>query len=480
MAIALRYAARSDIGLGRYKNNQDSAYAGPHLLVVCDGMGGHAGGDVASSTAIGELAALDDEAHGSDDALQHLEDAIHAANRRMKERVAEDPDLAGMGTTVTALLRSESRLALAHIGDSRAYLLSDDVLTQVTKDHTFVQWLVDEGRITPDEAEVHPQRSVVMRVLGDVDAGDELDTSVREARVGDRWLLCSDGLSGFVSDETLADTLREVPDAAACAERLVELALRGGGQDNITCIVADVVDAASAPSSSPQVVGAAAHDRRRPSAAADSPAARAAALSRGAEDGDDDEEDDEDPPVARRRGWLRGLGALVVLGVLAAGSWAGWQWLQQQYFVGVEADDVAIFQGLSQDVGPVSLHRLHEQQDLPVDSLPAVWRESVDEGIPADDLDDARRIVTNLLQRSDVCAAVEPDDQPTTGPVDPVTGQPSPAPTAAPTVPTPLPTGDPTPLPTAPAAGGEPTTAPTSTPVPTNRYGDPVPEDCTE
>jgi protein phosphatase len=142
MAIALRYAARSDVGLGRYKNNQDSAYAGPHLLVVADGMGGHAGGDVASSIAVGELSGLDGESHGPD-AVVHLELAIEAARQHLLRRVEEEPELAGMGTTVTALLRSGRRLVLAHIGDSRAYLLHEGELTQVTHDHTFVQRLVD-------------------------------------------------------------------------------------------------------------------------------------------------------------------------------------------------------------------------------------------------------------------------------------------------------------------------------------------------
>ncbi len=242
MAIALRYAARSDIGLGRYKENQDSGYAGPHLLVVADGMGGNAGGDVASSLAVGRLAALDGESHGAD-ALQHLEHAVRGAAGAVRDRARDQPELSGMATTVTAILRSGNRLALAHIGDSRAYLLHDGEVTQVTADHTFVQRLVDEGRITAEEAERHPQGNIVMRMLGDIDSNDDIDSSVRTAEVGDRWLLCSDGLSGFVSLDTIAETMTEVEDPGACAERLIQLALRGGGADNITAIVADVVPA---------------------------------------------------------------------------------------------------------------------------------------------------------------------------------------------------------------------------------------------
>ncbi|HEY5553828.1 MAG TPA: Stp1/IreP family PP2C-type Ser/Thr phosphatase, partial [Cellulomonas sp.] len=235
MSIALRYAARSDVGLVR-ANNQDSAYAGPHLLVVADGMGGHAGGDVASSVAIAALAPLDGESHGPDDALDELERALEAARDEIVARTEAEPDLAGMGTTVTAILRAGNKLAMVHLGDSRGYLLRDGALTQVTTDHTFVQHLVNTGKITPEEAEHHPQRSVVMRVLGDFDPDVAPDLSVREARPGDRWLLCSDGLSGFVSGDTIADTLRDVADVDACADRLVQLALRAGGGDNVTVV----------------------------------------------------------------------------------------------------------------------------------------------------------------------------------------------------------------------------------------------------
>lgn len=282
MTIALRYAARSDVGLVR-SNNQDSAYAGPHLLLVADGMGGHAGGDIASSLAVASLAPLDGEAFGSGEILQRLETAIETARLELVRRAREDADLSGMGTTVTAVLRSGNKLAMAHMGDSRAYVLRGGVLTQVTKDHTFVQHLVDTGKITAEEAEHHPQRSVVMRVLGDFDLDLYPDLSVREARPGDRWLLCSDGLSGFVSLPTLERTLSEVSDVDACAERLVQLALRAGGSDNITCIVADILDLddipdGDGPYSGVQVVGSVAMSRDDPTVAADGPAARAAAL----------------------------------------------------------------------------------------------------------------------------------------------------------------------------------------------------------
>ncbi|MBX9244289.1 Stp1/IreP family PP2C-type Ser/Thr phosphatase, partial [Actinotalea ferrariae] len=280
MTIALRYAARSDVGLVR-ANNQDSAYAGPHLLAVADGMGGHAGGDVASSVAVAHLAPLDDEAHGPDDVLAELGRALTTAHDELLARAEENPELAGLGTTVTALLRSGNKLAMAHIGDSRAYLLRDGELTQVTTDHSFVQHLVNTGKITAEEAERHPQRSVLLRVLGDFDMEIVPDMSVREARAGDRWLLCSDGLSGVVSADTLAQTMRDVTDIDACADQLVQLALRGGAPDNVTVVLGDVVEVdtmrdGAAPATTSHVVGAAALDRNRPTMGGTGAAARAA------------------------------------------------------------------------------------------------------------------------------------------------------------------------------------------------------------
>ncbi len=397
MSIGLRYAARSDVGLVR-ADNQDSAYAGPHLLVIADGMGGHAGGDIASSVAVAALAPLDGEAHGPDDALDRLEQALDSARADIIALTQADPDLAGMGTTVTAILRSGNKLAMVHLGDSRCYLLRDGTLTQVTTDHTFVQHLVATGRITPEEAEHHPQRSVVMRVLGDFDSDIAPDLSVREARPGDRWLLCSDGLSGFVSAETITQTLSDVPDVGECAERLVQLALRAGGGDNVTVVVADVVDLddlpdGAAPSTTATVVGAAATSRRLPSVAADGPAARAGALahrvaagSAAATDPDEDE-DDVHPPRHRLRAVLSTLGALVVL---AGGLGGAYGWTQTQFYVGVDHGTVAIFRGIPQDIGPLELSSVEERSDVPVDSLPTYVRDRLDQTIHATSLADAR------------------------------------------------------------------------------------------
>ncbi|WP_435737793.1 Stp1/IreP family PP2C-type Ser/Thr phosphatase [Cellulosimicrobium sp. PMB13] len=429
MNIALRYAARSDVGLVR-SNNQDSGYAGPHLLVVADGMGGHAGGDVASSIAIAALAHLDGESHGSDDALTELEQSIDHARQDLVERSESDPELVGMGTTVTAILRTGNKLAMAHLGDSRAYLLREGELAQVTTDHTFVQHLVDTGRISADEAETHPQRNVVMRVLGDFDIDLTPDMSVREAKAGDRWLLCSDGLSGFVSTETLAQTMTDTPDVDECADRLLQLALRAGSTDNVTVVVADVVDVdalpdGGAPSTRAQIVGSAAIDRDRPTSAADGPAARAASLVASAKastategetatgEGDEPGEDDADgtddvrPGRAPRR-WITFVAiALVVVGLGVAG-WAGYRWTQTQYYVGVADGQVAVFRGIPESAGPVTLSTPVELTGTRVDDLPGYVVDRLETTIPASSLDDARARADRLVAEA---AADEETDQ---------------------------------------------------------------------
>ncbi|WP_421735694.1 Stp1/IreP family PP2C-type Ser/Thr phosphatase [Cellulomonas sp.] len=409
MTVALRYAARSDVGLVR-SNNQDSAYAGPHLLMVADGMGGHAGGDVASSVAVAAFAPLDGESHGPDDALDELEAALADARDEIIARSDADPDLSGMGTTVLAILRAGNKLAMVHLGDSRGYLMRDGVLTQVTTDHTFVQHLVDIGRITPEEAEHHPQRSVVMRVLGDFDPEVTPDLSVREARPGDRWLLCSDGLSGFVSAETIEETMAAIEDVDACADRLVQLALRAGGGDNITVVLADVIELdavadGAGPTTNATVVGAAALNRNAPTAAADGPAARAAGLTRAAqaEVATDEtaaappaaDEDDEQLPPPRR--WRSVVAWVVVAVVVLGGAGIAYGWTQTQYYVGVDAQEVVIFRGLPQNFGPVPLSSVVERTGTDLEDLASGYlRARVEQTIHADSLDDARQLVAML------------------------------------------------------------------------------------
>jgi serine/threonine protein phosphatase PrpC len=236
MTLKLRYAAVSDTGLIR-SANQDSVHAGPRLLAVADGMGGMAAGDLASRLVIETIAPLDREIP-DDGLIDAMRDALATANGRIREAVAEDPTRDGMGTTLTAVLFTGSALALAHVGDSRAYLLREGQLQQMTRDDTFVQMLVDEGVITPEQASSHPRRAVVTQALQGGDATPAY-TFMRPL-AGDRWLLCSDGLSNVVSAETIGDTLKEYADPRECAKRLVDLALRAGGPDNISVIIADM------------------------------------------------------------------------------------------------------------------------------------------------------------------------------------------------------------------------------------------------
>jgi len=242
MTLKLRSAAVSDRGLIR-SGNQDSVHAGQWLIAVADGMGGMAAGDLASKIAIDAMVPLD-VAISDDQLIPALRDALDTASQRIREAIAEDPAREGMGTTLTALLFSTAgtAIALAHVGDSRAYLQRDGVLEQKTRDDTFVQLLVDEGVITPEEAISHPRRAVVTQALQGEAVNPTLDTL--EPRTGDRWLICSDGLSNVVRQDTIAEALATYADPQACAQRLVDLAIRAGGPDNITVIIADIAEIA--------------------------------------------------------------------------------------------------------------------------------------------------------------------------------------------------------------------------------------------
>jgi PPM family protein phosphatase len=399
MTLVLRYAARSDRGLVR-QNNQDSVYAGPRLLALADGMGGHAAGEVASKVVIAALAPLDDDDPGGD-LLSDLGDAIEQGNAAISELVGDDPDLDGMGTTLTAVLFAGSKLGLAHVGDSRAYLLRNGKLTQITHDDTFVQSLIDEGRLTVAEAANHPQRSLLLKAL----TGREIEPSlaVREARAGDRYLLCSDGLSGVVSDETLAEALR-IPDPRVCADRLIELALKGGGPDNVTVIVADVVDVEFGEDA--PIVGGAAGDGSE-EVPPDSAAARASAttLLRPKPEASSPPPDSE--PKARPRRRVRALLiAIVVLSMVLAGTLAGRMLLFRYYYVGESDGQVVIYRGLKGSALGMPLHRVYETacppeetgcEEIPLSDLQQAAQVRVRDGFAeVDSLEKARADVRRL------------------------------------------------------------------------------------
>jgi len=239
MSLMLRAAALSDVGLVR-ENNEDTAFAGRHLLAVADGVGGAPAGELASDLVIKALATLEEKPDRGDP-LTALCEALDAANRQIRDAAAANREQAGMGTTMTALLLSDDQLALLHVGDSRAYLLRDGVLVRLTKDDTLVQALVDQGVLTPEEARRHPHRSLVTQAV----QGRELAPtgSVMAARDGDRYLLCSDGLSDIVDDDAIANALETCAEPHECADQLVKLALQAGARDNVTAAVAHVVSA---------------------------------------------------------------------------------------------------------------------------------------------------------------------------------------------------------------------------------------------
>lgn len=417
MSISLRYAARTDIGLGSKSRNEDSGYAGPDLLVLADGMGGHAAGDMASSTVVSELVALDGESYASDEALRRLATAVHNANARLRAEMDDDAELEGMGTTLIAFLRSGNMLALANIGDSRAYLVRDGVFSQITKDHSFVQTLLDEGRITPEEAEHHPQRSLVTRVLtGRED--DEPDLSLREAKPGDRLLLCSDGLPDYVAAPTIEQIITGEGTPAQIADALIAIALKAATRDNVTVVVADVVDGDDdgETSTAPQVVGAAAAHDVSGSAETDdaptSPAAKAAALRRAANTPEPPDDEDDDLPVLAEEGprrftWLRrGLFAVLVVAVLAVIAVFGYAATQRQYYIADHDGKVTIYQGISQNLGPIKLHSVNTVSDVWVADLPSYDRDKVAAGnMTAGSKESAISIVENLRADMVSCQA---------------------------------------------------------------------------
>src|SRR5919112_6013235 len=260
MSPTLRSAVGSDVGRRR-PMNQDSATTTPRLLAVADGMGGHAHGEVASAVAIQALLDLDTRLSSTDleqvDLLSELGITIGDAVARLTTLAQQDPDLRGTGTTVVAFLVSGLRIGVAHIGDSRAYLLRDNELHRLTRDHTMVQAMVDEGRLSEAEAAVHPRRSWLVRTLQE-DTPAEPDLFLLEARVGDRYLICSDGVTAVLDDPDIHEVLIAEDEPAEAVARLIELANEGGGPDNITCVVADLVDGATVSDEAPVVVGSAA------------------------------------------------------------------------------------------------------------------------------------------------------------------------------------------------------------------------------
>lgn len=391
--LALRFTALTDIGLRR-ASNQDSGYASERLLVVADGMGGAAAGDLASAEALGVVRQLDAELD-EDDALTALEESVQSANRRLADLIETDPSVEGMGTTMEAMLFDGDKFAVAHIGDSRSYRLREGTLTQLSADHTFVQSLVDEGKLTPAEAREHPHRSLLLRaLLGRDDNSAEM--SWLQPQLGDRYLLCSDGLTDMVEDPTIEQVLGSdsIEDAAA---ELVRLALEAGGVDNVTVVIGEMIDRDAQPGEErlgvePILVGsAAAPPSRRPNSrrGGHGPSRKPQPL--------DPEEERYAPRPPRRFFGMKVLLSLgVVLALVVLGTWLGYRWTQTQYFVSDHEGKVTIFRGVNADLPGFSLHSVDEVTTVDIADLPAFQRDQVRSGIDATSLKDANAIVEQL------------------------------------------------------------------------------------
>jgi len=407
--MRLRFGASTDVGRMR-TNNEDSYLSETPVAAVADGMGGHRAGEVASAIAMEELAALRGKGPWPNDraATDDLKQAIVRANRRIREMAAGDRNLNGMGTTLVALLEDGDSVHLANVGDSRAYLLRQGELTQVTVDHTLVQELIDEGRLSPEDAERHPQRSMITRALG-VDHQVEIDLFTYKLQLGDRLLLCTDGLSGVLEPAKIRNVLLRVRDSQKAADRLVAMANEGGGPDNITVIVIDTEEATGEPDTTDDLapgIGSATgampavDDPDATEAGRDGRAARAA----------------KDRSLRLHRRLQRLLLVLLVVALLAVAVVAGRGFLYSRYWVGFDGDVVAVFQGVPGDVAGLRFSRMVERSPVARAQVPSGYAARLEDGVPADDLEDARRIA--------LCAPLvfSPGGCTGTGPVSATTG----------------------------------------------------------
>lgn len=451
MSYGYASAVASHVGMVR-ANNQDSGYAGDYLFLVADGMGGHAGGDVASALVTRDLAKLDEAPQGSpEQAAERLSESLLAANTMLRDTVKDHHELAGLGTTFVGFLTVGEQLALAHIGDSRLYLFRDGALRQVTKDHTFVQRLVDSGRITEEEAQFHPRRSVLMRVLGDVESAPEVDTMVLDTQPDDIWLLCSDGLCGYVDDDDIEKILRRRRSLQGAVDDLIDKSLSHGAPDNVTVVLVETTTAADAEALEPhapasaqrpgdtlEIGGRLFEDDDPPAAHADTGApvqgprnprfvgsaanapllrdgttntARTRLASRrrirrlpAVEESHFEARADEylaellaetrRSNRRRRVMWL--LGVIAVLASIGSALLFGYQWTQTRYFVGTDGDTVVIYQGVHQDLGSFSLYSDAEHTGIPLAALDGLERRAIERTIGASSLQEAREIVERL------------------------------------------------------------------------------------
>jgi protein phosphatase len=393
-------------------SNQDGGYTGYQLHFVADGMGGHAGGDIASAMVSQQIAQCDALYATPEDAGAVLLAGILEANEKLGNTVADHSELAGMGTTFSGLLFTGDKAVVGHIGDSRIYLARDGQVRQVTTDHTFVQRLVETGRITAAEALVHPRRNVLMRVLGDTPEPPNVDSWVEDARPGDRWLLCSDGLCGYVSDEVIFRNMLAKAPAADVADDLVGETLEAGAPDNVTIVIVDVLSSAAPNTEEPQpsFVGSAANDvvialkRGRSVLQLLNPRLISDLFARNEDPTDFVPESEEflekvlaetNKRIVNRR--LRQSLTITVIAVVSAlALWFGYQYTQTKFYVGEYNGHVTVFQGIHEKLGGLAFSKVFEETTISVDSLSSYHRTLTDRTIFATDLTDAHRIIKEL------------------------------------------------------------------------------------
>lgn len=398
----------TDVGRVR-RANEDSLYIGDSVFAVADGMGGHLAGEVASALALKPIQELDGKVFpDAAAAVQALRDAVVLANAEVVAKAQDEPSYRGMGTTLTAAMLEGRRVHVAHVGDSRAYLLRDGRFSQLTDDHTLVQHLIDEGQITQEEAASHPQRSIVTRAIG-VSREIDVDAMSLDLQPEDQLLLCSDGLTGVVSDQDICDELVRWDDPDATLKRLIDMANHAGGPDNITALLLRVKPEESTP------------PHGQPAKASEDGHPPMRVTSRGDDDSDDD--------WARRLGRLGAAGGgggagrgrsgrglkvtLIGIGVLALVAllaWAGWTMVWQSYYIGLDGDDVVIYQGINAELGPIELSRVAETTDLSANDVMSYYRRSLEEGIPVASLEEGRRIVANAPRRDGGTTVDTPED----------------------------------------------------------------------
>ncbi|MDO4784517.1 MAG: protein phosphatase 2C domain-containing protein [Propionibacteriaceae bacterium] len=413
---SLNFAAQSDVGRLR-KNNQDSGYASPTLIAVADGMGGAAAGDLASAVAVRELASCDARYEG-DEMLEVLAGALSRANDALCALVASDPALDGMGTTVCGAMFSGTQLGLVHIGDSRGYLLRGGELIQLTHDHSWVQSLIDEGRLAPEQAETHPHRSLLLKVLNGQPCHTP-DVELIDVAEGDRIMFCSDGLCGLVRDDEIARLLGQ-DDLDAALTDLVDAANQAGGPDNITVVLAEVVPQSDElDAREPLILGAAVErEIPDPTASPTEPGFPAVAAPTGSA------EDERYAPHHGKFRWAStAIVVIVALLLLGAGGWITDSYARTKYFVGANGEVVAIYRGLPGDLLGLRLNEVVADQKTKVSDLPVYHQELVRRGISVESFGKAEETVTELAAKAERCILVRKQRQ---------SPPPSPEPTAAP------------------------------------------------